>query len=75
MEIKEELTKSKLKLLEKVNEKLDSENLTTEDMKNISATLSSIISFADYADKLCGGFNSFGAQRVEKTDKNKLKGD
>ncbi len=70
MELKDELTKSKLKLLSKVNEKLDSKDLTTEDMKNISVTLSNVISFADYADKICGGFNSFGAQRVEKTNKN-----
>lgn len=56
-EIKEKLKKSKLKLLEKVNEKLDSDTLTTEDLKNISATLSNVISYSDYAETLYG----FGA--------------
>lgn len=54
-EVKTELIKSKLKLIDTVNKKLDEKKITTEDLKNISATLANVISISDYADKLYSG--------------------
>lgn len=69
-EVRTELTKSKLKLLEKVNEKLEQKDITTEDLKNISATLANVITFADYADKLYQtGFGFGGCTTPSETNK------
>lgn len=57
-ELKEELVKSKLALIDKVNEKLADKDITAEDLKDLSTALSSLIGVSDYLDKLyTGGFN------------------
>ena len=73
-EIRTELAKSKLKLIDTVNKKLEDKKITTEDLKNISATLANVISVSDYMDRLyTGGFNGGlfgGCTTPSETNKN-----
>lgn len=69
-EVRTELVKTKLKLLEKVNEKLEDKNITTEDLKILSATLSNVITFSDYAEQIYNkGFGFGGCTTPSETNK------
>lgn len=60
-ELKEELVKSKLALIDKVNEKLADKDITAEELKDLSTALSTLIGISDYMDKLyTGGFGFNG---------------
>lgn len=69
IDIKEKVSNTKLKLLAKINEKLESPDLTAEEMKDISTALSTVISFSDYADKIFNGFDPFRCATTGGNDK------
>lgn len=68
-ELKEKVAESKLKLLEKVNAKLEDKDLTAEEMVSLSMALQNLLGFSDYAEKiLTGGFNG-GCTTPSETNK------
>lgn len=74
-ELNNKLTETKIKLLDTIYKKLEDEDITSEDLKNISSAISNIKSFSDYMDKLYPNIFGFGGCATSEDKININKGD